>query len=142
MESTSKEQILFTDTEVIYPTISDRIQSTFIDTVFIVAMMFVFASILDKYENTPGWIRIALFFGIWGVYEPLCTCCGFTIGNYLKCIRVRRKSDRNRKINILQAFVRYILKISLGWISFLTVHTNSHRRAIHDLAAGSVMVRK
>jgi uncharacterized RDD family membrane protein YckC len=43
---------------------------------------------------------------------------------------------------MLQAFFRYVLKISLGWISFLTMHSNSQRRAIHDFAAGSVMIKK
>ena len=127
--------------EIEYPTLSERVQSTFIDTIFIVVMMFVIASLLNRYENAPDWIRIVLFFGIWGVYEPVCTSLGFTIGNYLKGIRVRRISDYNKKINIIQAFFRYVLKISLGWISFLTIHTNPQRRALHDLAVGSVMIR-
>ncbi|HEX8314871.1 MAG TPA: RDD family protein [Flavisolibacter sp.] len=126
----------------LYPTLSDRVQSTFIDTIFIVVLMFFIASVLDKYEGAPDWIRIVLFFGIWGVYEPLCTAFGFTIGNYAKGIRVRRSGDVSKKINMLQAFFRYVLKISLGWISFLTMHSNSQRRAIHDFAAGSVIIKK
>ena len=125
-----------------YPSLSDRVQSTFIDGILIIILMFVAASILERYEDPPDWIRIVLFFGIWGVYEPVCTTCGFTIGNYMKGIRVRRVSDPTKRINILQAFFRYLLKFSLGWISFLTIHFNPERRAIHDLAVGSVMVRK
>src|SRR5688572_8669665 len=121
-----------------YPTLSERVQSTFIDTVFIIALMFVFASVLERYENAPDWIRIALFFSIWGVYEPVCTSLGFTLGNYFKNIRVRRVSDISRKVNILQALIRYILKGLLGWISFLSMHLNPQRRAIHDFAAGSI----
>lgn len=125
-----------------YPLLSDRVQSSFIDTILIVILMFVFASWLDRYENAPDWIRIALFFGLWAVYEPLCTTLGGTLGNHVKGIRVRRHSDADRKINFFQAFVRYILKISLGWISFLTIHSNAERRAIHDIVAQSVMIRK
>jgi uncharacterized RDD family membrane protein YckC len=128
--------------ETIYPSLSDRIQSTFIDTLFIVLLMFAFSSILDKYEGAPDWIRIALFFGIWGVYEPLSTSLGFTIGNYIKGIRVRKYADTSKRINIFQALLRYAIKIFLGWISFLTMHTNQQRRAIHDFAGGSVMVKK
>ena len=98
-------------------------------------MMFVFASLIDRYEDSPDWVGIVLFFGIWGVYERLCTSLGFTIGNYIKGIRVRRATNPIQKINIFQAFVRYILKILLGWISFLTMHFNPHRRAIHDFAS-------
>ena len=90
-------------TDVEYPTLSDRIQSTFIDTLFIVALMFVFASILERYENASDWIRIALFFGIWCIYEPVCTALGFTIGNYAKGIRVKKISNYKQRINIIQA---------------------------------------
>jgi hypothetical protein len=128
--------------EIEYPTLSERVQSTFIDTVFIIILMFVIASQLNKYTNPPDWIRIALFFGIWVIYEPVCTSLGFTLGNYAKGIRVRRISDSDKKINILQALLRYVLKFILGWISFLTIHGNPQRRAIHDLAVGSVMIRK
>ena len=124
-----------------YPTLSDRVQSTFIDTIFIVVMMFVIASVLENFATTPDWIRIALFFGIWTVYEPLCTSLGCTIGQYAKKIRVRNASNTSAKINILMAFIRYVLKAGLGWMSFLTMHFNPERRAIHDFAAGSVMIR-
>lgn len=125
-----------------YPSLSDRVQSTFIDGIFIIIMMFAFATILDKYGDAPNWIRIVLFFGLWAVYEPACTTLGFTIGNYLKGIRVRNYEDVSKKINFFQALIRYILKFLLGWISFITIHGNPERRAIHDLAAGSVMIRK
>ncbi|HYC28596.1 MAG TPA: RDD family protein, partial [Chitinophagaceae bacterium] len=65
-----------------------------------------------------------------------------TIGNLIKGIRVRRVNDVQRPINIFQAFIRYITKTLLGWLSFITIHSNRDKRAIHDLAAGSVMVRK
>jgi uncharacterized RDD family membrane protein YckC len=125
-----------------YPSLSDRVQSTFIDSIFILMMMFVFASILDKYENPPDWIRIVLFFGLWAIYEPLCTTLGFTIGNYIKGIRVRQYSNTKKRINFFQALLRYIIKILLGWISFLTIHMTTEKRAIHDMAAGSVMIMK
>ena len=125
-----------------YPSLSDRIQSTFIDMMFIVLMMFAFASILDRFENPPDWIRIVFFFAIWGIYEPLCTTLGATIGNYIKGIRVRSIKDVNKRLNFFQAFVRYLFKASLGWLSFLTMHSNPERRAIHDFIGGSVMITK
>ena len=82
--------------DIEYPTLSDRVQSTFIDSILIIVLMFVFASVLERYENAPDWIRIVLFFGIWGIYEPVCTTLGFTLGNYLKGIRVRKASDINK----------------------------------------------
>ena len=139
METIALDEI---SSQVNYPTIADRVQSTFIDAIFIIIMMFVFASILDKYGSTADWIRIALFFGIWGVYEPLCTSLGFTIGQYLKGIRVRKATDMSSRVNFVQSFLRYILKFLLGWISFLTMHFNPQRRTIHDFASGTIMIRK
>ncbi len=100
------------------------------------------ANLLDQYNNVPDWIRMILFFAIWGLYEPLSTSLGCTVGNFVKDIRVRRISDNSRRINLLQAYIRYILKFSLGWISFLTINGNTERRAIHDFAAASVMIKK
>ena len=124
-----------------YPSLVDRVQSTFIDTLFIVLVMFMCTALLDRYTNPPDWIRIVLFFGLWTVYEPLSTSMGGTIGNYIKGIRVRKHSAPDKKINFFQAFVRYFLKVMLGWLSFITMHTNKQRRAIHDLVAGTVMVK-
>jgi uncharacterized RDD family membrane protein YckC len=136
------EPLLTPNLETEYPALSDRVQSTFIDLLFIVLLMFISASILDRYENTPDWIRAALFFGIWAVYEPLCTSLGCTIGNLIKGIRVRKVNDVRKRINIFQAFIRYVIKMLLGWLSFITIHSNADRRAIHDLAVGSVMIKK
>lgn len=124
-----------------YPELSVRIQSTFIDTLFIVVLMFLFSSILDRIQDPPEWLHIAMFVSIWVLYEPLCTTLGCTIGNYLKGIRVRRAGDHYRKINFFQALVRYATKLLLGWLSFLTIHQNLQRRAIHDMVSGSVMLK-
>lgn len=126
--------------EVKYPELKLRIQSTFIDTILVVVMMFVFASVLDKFEAVPDWVRIFLFILLFLIYEPLSMTMGCTLGNYLNGIRVRKEEDTSKKINFLQAIVRYPVKICLGWISFLTIHSNPKKRAIHDMVSGSVMI--
>jgi uncharacterized RDD family membrane protein YckC len=124
-----------------FPALSQRILSLVIDQVLILAMMLVCAGLIDKLEQPPDWIRIALFFGIGGLYEPLCTTFGCTLGNYVVGIRVRKTSDKMKRINLLQAYVRWIVKALLGWLSFLTINMNKERRAIHDLAAATVMIK-
>jgi len=124
-----------------YPQLIDRIQSTFIDLILVVILAFVCSSILENYDNVPGWLRITLFVILFIAYEPLCTTFGFTLGNYMKDIRVRQSDDEARRINFVQAFIRYVVKLSLGWISFLTIHSNAKRRAIHDFISGSVMIK-
>jgi uncharacterized RDD family membrane protein YckC len=124
-----------------YPSLSNRFQSILIDTIFILILMFVFVSVLGHFEKLSNRIKILIFFGIWGIYEPLCMTLGFTLGNYLKKIRVRRVSNINKRINFFQAFIRYVVKVLFGWVSFFTIHTNKERRAIHDIIAGSVMIK-
>lgn len=124
-----------------YPLLGDRIQSTFIDTILIIVLMFVFASILDQFENVPDWVRIGLFVFIWIIYDPVCTSFGFTLGNYCKGLRVRQHDDITKRINIVQAIFRYLLKLFLGWVSFLTINSNKEKRAIHDFAVGSVVIK-
>jgi len=129
-----------------YPELKTRVQSTFIDIVLMAILMFVAAWILDKAgvgdEEESATMKAIVFIGIWGIYEPLSTTLGATLGNYLMKIRVRKVSDSGKKLNLLQAFVRFAFKFSLGWLSFLTIHFNNQRRAIHDIVAGSVMLEK
>lgn len=128
-----------------YPDLKTRVQSTFIDGVLIILLMFAAAWMFDRInpgEEQEGWIKALVFAGIWCIYEPLCTTLGATAGNYLMKIRVRRMSDSSRRVNLFQAFARFVIKALLGWISFLTIHFNPERRAIHDFAAGSVMLEK
>ncbi|MCH5715347.1 RDD family protein [Niabella hibiscisoli] len=124
-----------------YPLLTERIQSTAIDAALIVISMFVIAMVLDRYERVPDWVRIGLFVGLVVVYEPLCTTLGFTVGNYIKGIRVRQFDNSDKKINFLQALLRYVFKLALGGISFLAIFFTKKRRAIHDMVAGSVMIK-
>jgi uncharacterized RDD family membrane protein YckC len=73
-------------------------------------------------------------------YEPVLTVYSATVGQRVMGIRVRSANDPTKRINFLQAIIRLIAKAGLGWISFVTIHSNPKSRAIHDLVAGSVMV--
>ena len=137
-----KGKALKPDMDQNYPMLIDRVQSIFIDTILIICLMFVFAALLDHFEDPPDWIRIALFFGIWVVYEALFVSFGCTLGQYIKGIRVRSHKDPARRINLFQALIRQLLKACLGWLSFLTINLNPEKRAIHDFGSGSIMIRK
>jgi len=124
-----------------YPNLLTRIQSLFIDAMIVLLLTFLAAKILDKFETVPDWVRIVLFFGIGAIYEPLAMSMGCTAGNYLLGIRAKRYRNQQKSINILQAFVRYIIKACLGWMSFIAIHFNPDKRAIHDFASGSIMIK-
>lgn len=123
-----------------YPTLVTRFKSTFIDLLVVILAMGISSFILDKFDNVPDWVTIVLFVGIWIMYEPLCTSLGATVGNLLMGVGVRRVADTDRRISFPAAVFRYAFKTLLGWVSFLTIHSNKERRAIHDMVGGSVVV--
>ncbi len=122
-----------------YPSLLNRIKSTTIDSLILIACMFLFTEILGMFENVPNWVKIMLFTSLL-TYEPLCTTFGATIGNDKMNLRVRKNSDNTKRINLFQAFIRYFFKIILGWLSFITIFSSEKKRAIHDLISGSVMI--
>lgn len=123
-----------------YPSILDRIKSTTIDTIIIIAFIFLMSEILNSFENVPTYVRVCIFAVIL-LYEPICTTFGATIGNDKMGIRVRSNSDHSKKINIPQAVLRFIFKFSLGWLSFITVFSSGKSRTMHDYLSGSVMIK-
>ena len=58
-------------------------------------------------------------------------------------MRIRVRDYRTlERISIAAAFVRLFVKILLGFISLLTVPVDSAKRAIHDIAVGSIVLIK
>ena len=124
-----------------YPELKLRVQSAFIDAILVIVLMFATASVLDKFDNVPDSVRIILFIMIVLLYEPFFMTLGCTLGNYFSQVRVRKEANSSKRINFLQAIVRYPIKLILGWISFLTISSNPKRRAIHDMVSGTVVIK-
>jgi uncharacterized RDD family membrane protein YckC len=124
-----------------YPSLGERVKSSSLDGLLVIILMFTFAYLLDNFEAVPDWVRkFMLVFLL--VYEPLFTTLGCTLGQYMMNLRVRQQYYPTKKLTFYQAFIRFVIKLPLGILSFVTIHTNPRRRAIHDLAAGSIMVYK
>lgn len=100
-----------------YPLMLERIQSTLIDSVLIIACMIIFSDILSNFKNVPIWLRAVLLISLF-LYEPIATTFGGTIGNNIKGIRIRKIADEAQSINFFQAIIRYFFKLLLGWLSF------------------------
>jgi uncharacterized RDD family membrane protein YckC len=124
-----------------YPLLVVRIKSTLIDNMLVFASLLALMIATQDLENSTG-IKIIMGFGLGLLYEPVLTAYSATIGQRIMGIRVRRSSDVNKKVNVFQAVIRLLVKLALGWVSFLTIHSNVKRRALHDLISGSVMVKK
>jgi len=124
-----------------YPLLIDRFQSVLIDSIVIILLMFILSSVIENFATLSNAVRILLFFVLWAIYEPLATTLGFTLGNYIAGIRVRNFKNMNMKIDFFRSFIRFIIKVVLGWLSLITIFSNKERRALHDLVSGSVIIK-
>lgn len=127
------------------PSLLARIQATVIDTLFLLMTIVCFSLALDAIGTVPNWVRIA---GIGAIllYEPLLTAYACTMGQKLVGIRVLDYNSlygqgTEQKLALPMSVWRFMMKSMMGWLSFITIHLNAERRAIHDFAASSVMVR-
>ena len=125
--------------EIEYATLLQRIKALFIDLLILVFLIVLFSSYIDIFgdvSDTATKIIIAFIF----LYDPIFTSSfGATVGHLLIGIRIKRKKEPKRNIIFPLAVIRYLLKTFLGWISLVTVTSNSNRQAIHDLVADSIV---
>ncbi len=125
--------------QVSYPTILRRYMSTFIDGAFVVSTFIALSYVFQEDSQLENNIRIAVFFTMFFIYEPICTSLFCTMGQRLTGIRVRKFNSKDR-ISIPAAYLRIIVKIVLGFISLLTIPFTNGRRAIHDFTVNSVVI--
>lgn len=127
--------------EKLYPSVSERVKATIIDTFCIIVFMILFGFIFSQFDNVPNWARQSAFVFVWVLYEPIfVSLFGATIGHSTVRIEVRKLEDETSKIHFIAALVRLVLKSLLGWISLLTISGSDKRQAIHDKVAQSVVV--
>ncbi|HZG00323.1 MAG TPA: RDD family protein [Chitinophagales bacterium] len=124
-----------------YPMLVRRVQAIFVDSLVLIGVLVTMNALVEMFPGTPGWLRGLALYGWIFLYEPLLSIYAFTLGQYVTGIRVRRAVDPGVRINLWQSYVRFVVKVSLGWLSFVTIHANPKKRALHDLASGSVMIR-
>lgn len=124
-----------------YPNVADRVKAIFTDMVFLIVLMFVFSNLFEQFEKVPDYFRGIAFVFVFLLYDPLLTSLtGGTLGHKMNGLQVKRENDETRNISIVKAFIRFLLKSSLGWLSFLTMSVNSKRKAFHDMMVGSVVI--
>ncbi len=122
-----------------YPNIARRYLATFIDGLFIITIFVLIAYLFQGTDKLSVTIRLLTAFFMFFVYEPICTSKLCTIGQKILGVRIR-SLQANQNISIVSAYIRIVVKIMLGIISFFTIPYSKNKRAIHDFAAGSVVI--
>ena len=123
-----------------YPPLGRRVLAAVIDAVVVLVGMIIIGETLGDIGAAWAPVRGMLILGFAFGYEPGCTAFGATLGQRLFNFRVRRASDPRRRINLAAAWVRYLVKGTLGLVSFIAMLFTRRRRAIHDLASGSIVL--
>ena len=124
-----------------FPKLIDRIKAIFIDGIILILLMIIATMIFDKLEYNDSEARIIVYILLL-LYEPILVSQGGTIGHRVMKLRIRSINDFSKNIVFPLSIVRYVTKALLGWISLLTVTSSKNKRAIHDMASGSVVIYK
>lgn len=124
----------------LYPTVFRRYLGSLIDGLLVLGAMIGGGLLIAEVGPRFTWLRGAWLGFILLGYEPLFTSFSATVGQRVMGFRVRRQADPTRRIAIPAAYLRYVVKLVLGMISFFTMSFSRQQRAIHDMAAGSVVI--
>lgn len=122
-----------------YPSLLKRYLSNFIDRIVTYTLIGIFLFGFEGIAGDSLLLKLAaLFLGM--SYEPLVLAFNRrTIGQILTRIKVQQLS-LGRRLTLANSFARFWIRMLLGWATYITLHTNKERRALHDIVTDTVMV--
>jgi uncharacterized RDD family membrane protein YckC len=127
--------------EIIFPSLVTRIKAVFIDVLIMLLIFTGSALLIDVIGDVPDFVKGFILIFMVYMYDPVLTSfTGSTLGHKIMKLKVRKYHDPDAKISLGYAFLRFLTKGTLGWISFLTVTANKRKRAIHDMVSGSILL--
>ena len=138
MEKASLTSTSYSDIQ--YPSLLKRIQALFIDFILILVVFALSSLIIGLIGDTATGVKVGILIFCVIIYEPLLVAfTGGTLGHKVVGIQVKSYAQPDQNIPVFSAIIRIVIKGLLGWISFLSVSFNSEKRAIHDMASGSIV---
>ena len=121
-----------------YPSLLRRSIALWIDFAVILGVFLAFSrSPLYDPKGTrpvywPLWLMV--------LYEPILTSYFCTVGQWAVGARVRLVKNYGR-VPLWRAVIRLLVKDALGVISFFLMPRQKQRRALHDLATGTIVLK-
>lgn len=103
--------------------------------------MRLFASIRPGYQYLMILTLLLIVGELIFRYPVFLTLYSATIGHKIMRIKVMNLKHKDRKLNLLQGFIRIFTKYFLGWMSFITINFNPGHRAIHDYFSSSIVIK-
>ena len=127
--------------ERLYPSLMIRVQALMLDLFIVAAVVFNSSrTFFSNYQGEYMLLKVLSFVLFLLIYESIANTTGGTLGYRTMGIKIRRFGDLNKKLRFTQSFARTTMKFALGWISFLSINIDPHRRAMHDKASGAVVL--
>jgi len=120
-----------------YPNLLRRYLGAAIDGVAVILIVVLIGQ-LELFRGNKD-IGVFVFILVLANYEPILTTFLCTAGQAAMRFRVRDVATGARA-PIWRLYIRVVVKAFLGIISFLTLPARQDRRAIHDLAARTLVV--
>lgn len=122
-----------------YPRLARRIRAVIVDGI-ILSVVFFATAVPVSSTAIPTYMKIGIVALLPLILEPgLVSFSGATIGHRLLGLRVER-ADNGRNLDPVRATLRFMAKFILGWLSLVFILLTRRRQALHDLAAGSVVI--
>jgi uncharacterized RDD family membrane protein YckC len=117
-----------------------RYTSSAIDVLLVLGAAMTIAGLLQSEAVGVVAARVLLIVFLVVNYEPILISKRQTVGQWMMGIRVRQRSSPGERISLPRAYLRTLLKLLFGTLSFFTMGFNKERRALHDLATGSIVL--
>lgn len=131
-----------TPAEAAYPRLIRRFKGAAVDGVVVPIAAIGSLVLIDSLGVESAEIKIACAVLTILLLEPFAVAfTGGTVGHHAFGMRVRRKSA-DQRLNVFAALLRFVTKTLFGLPSFFVALITRNRQALHDVAAGSVVVYK
>lgn len=127
---------------VAYPRLIRRVRAALIDSVLILLGFFAGVAAVGLSGVEQPYAKLVFLLVPVLILEPvLVAFTGGTVGHHLMKIRVGKAGGAGN-INLFAAMLRFVVKLLLGWLSFVFILVTRRHQAVHDLVAGSRVVLK
>lgn len=124
-----------------YATFPRRLNALTTDGIIVVGFTILTFLLAPSGESHPS-LRLSLAFAWWGVillYEPVGVAFfGGTIGHRLLNLRVVDEATLGNP-GLAKALLRFLIKVLLGVISFVSMAFTRKHQSLHDLLTGSTV---
>jgi len=123
-----------------YPRLLRRVRAALIDSVLFVVLFFLWLFLVGFLESAHPAIKIApLLIGLLILEPGLVAWTGGTPGHHSMGLRIR-DSLEDRKIGLLRATLRALVRTLLGWVSLVFILVTRRHQALHDYVSRTVVV--